>query len=115
MATLQERAKKIFANNPSESEAHFTSDGMPFFVKAAAEAHASRFKDRSITTINKEGSEATATAAPAAEVSEEEMAQVATNPVAETAPATETPKEVAAEAAPEVKEEIKPVTPKKKK
>lgn len=134
MATLKERAEKIFAKNQDKTEVHFTSDGMPFFILAIAEGHASRQKDRTITTINKDGNTSTAVVADPAlqpEISEEEKGNVAVNPVAEpvaeAAPASEV-KELAteaapvAEAAPEVKKEAakkpdakKSVTPKPEK
>jgi hypothetical protein len=109
--TLKERAAKILASNKEKQAVHFTSDGMPFFNMAEAEGHASRFKDRTITTIGRAGAESKSEAPDPAkqpEISDEEKGQVAVSIAQEVKPEAK-PK---AKAEPEAK---KSVTPKPKK
>lgn len=53
MKNLKERAAQLLSKNSEQNEVHFTSDGFPFFNKAAAEGHASRLSNRDITTITR--------------------------------------------------------------
>lgn len=55
--TNKEKANKLFANNPEENNVFFTSDGMGFFAKNKANAHAQRFSDKGLDHYKKEDSD----------------------------------------------------------
>lgn len=49
-----ESAKELLARNPEQKEIFITSDNYKFWLKSAAEAHASRLEDKSITPVTRD-------------------------------------------------------------
>ena len=50
---MTKHQKSYFDNHPDAAEFHFTSDGLPFHEKHAAEAHSHGLIDKSVITINR--------------------------------------------------------------
>lgn len=52
-SVFSKKAKRLFAEYPNKNELFFTVDGMAFWDRNEAEAHAANLKDGTLKTIQK--------------------------------------------------------------
>lgn len=50
---MKEKLRKLFASNTEQDEAHYTSDGIMFFNKQLAQAHANTRENKEVITVTR--------------------------------------------------------------